>query len=750
MQDRWNDEMGNQGPEENFSLDDIIKEVREMSRREQKDECPIVIPPEEPSPSREEKREVSPLSPKEEATSKQQEKIPQETVSPDHLEPSVPKGNDVPTQQRTESIDNAPTQKVGPSPKKRRREVPDEAETQVVEPTENTRWEEAVKQQRKKIAAQKEPPKPKQQPPLPKEPDDIEDFTDYDQAPIIGKELKYQTVTLRIRFVVLLLCLLGLIGLSLLPIVTPFLGGSLEITSLVTQNPILYIVIQTCITVVAAIASAPVITSGIGGAFRLRASPDAPAAFATVITLMHSILMLFYPSYIASGKLYLYNAAAVLVLLMNTIGKLGMVSRIRLNFQMVHKPGDKECVISLPEEELSHLMRGMRRGTTVAAPVKVSFLSSFLDHSYREDPCARVGGATFPAVLIGGIAVGVSSYLMGQGLIESISAFVAVCCLCVPVVSLVAGNWPLRRIAKRLTARGGVLTDYMAADQMLDTCAVAVDAGQLFGPGQVVLNGIKTFGDGRVDQAILDTAALVNALKGPLSPVFDQVIQDRKEILPKVESPVYEQGMGLSGWVDGRRVLVGNRELLRNHGIEPPSMDYERRYAKNRRRLVYLCSGGVLSAMFVVTYILSSETREELQRLVDSGMTLLVHANDPNISSEMLSEALEVEPRQVVVLQAAASLEYEEKVIDRPEEECGIASDGAIEPLLSAISSCFKLKRSIQSSTIIQTVGVLISFVLVAFLSLYSSLAMLTPVAVLLFQACWALAAMFPPFFRSW
>ena len=158
MQDRWNDEMGNQGPEENFSLDDIIKEVREMSRREQKDERPIVIPPEEPSPSREEKREVSPRSPKEEATSKQQEKIPQETVSPAHLEPSVPKGNDVPTQQRTESIDNAPTQKVGPSPKKRRREVPDEAETQVVEPTENTRWEEAVKQQRKKIAAQKEPP----------------------------------------------------------------------------------------------------------------------------------------------------------------------------------------------------------------------------------------------------------------------------------------------------------------------------------------------------------------------------------------------------------------------------------------------------------------------------------------------------------------------------------------------------------------------------------------------------------------
>ncbi len=750
MQDRWKDGLGNGDLEESFSLDDIIKEVHEMSKREEQKESPSEKPFASPSPSHEGKLDVTPIVPKEETTFKQEHKTSQRMPAsaapiPHPLEEDAePRGREI------KKVDHDPTQKVGPSPKKKENKRPDQEKTRVVAPTEDERWEQAVKRQREKIAAQKEPPRPKQEPPLPREPDDIEDFTQYDQAPVVGKELKYQTVTLRVRFTVVLICLLGLIGFSLLPLITPLLGGTVGLTSMVTENPILYIVIQICITMVAAIASAPVITNGIGGVFRLRASPDAPAAFATVITLLHSVFMLFFPSAIASGKMYLYNAAAVLILLLNTIGKLGMISRIRLNFQVVHKPGEKECVISLPEEELSHLMRGMRRGTTVAAPVKTSFLSHFLDHSYREDPCARVGGATFPAVLIGGIAVGVSAYLMGQGLVESVSAFVAVCCLCVPLVSLVAGNWPLRRIAKRLTARGGVLTDYMAADEMLDTCAVAVDAGQLFGPGQVVLNGIKTFGDGRVDQAILDTAALVNALQGPLSPVFDQVIQDKKEILPKVESPVYEQEMGLSGWVDGRRVLVGNRELLRNHGIEPPSMDYERRYAKNRRKLVYLCSGGVLSAMFVVTYILSSETREELQRLVDNGMTLLVHANDPNISSEMLSEALEVEPRQVIVLQAAANLEYEEKVIDRPEEGCGIASDGAIEPLLSAISSSFKLKRSVQSSTIIQTVGVLISFVLVAFLSLYSSLSMLTPIAVLLFQACWALAAMFPPFFRSW
>ena len=72
-----------------------------------------------------------------------------------------------------------------------------------------------------------------------------------------------------------------------------------------------------------------------------------------------------------------------------------------------------------------------------------------------------------------------------------------------------------------------------------------------------------------------------------LSLIHIWVIENRTDILPAVDSLVYEQEMGLSGWVSGRRVLVGNRRLLENHGVDVPSRDYESRYTHDGRELVY-------------------------------------------------------------------------------------------------------------------------------------------------------------------
>lgn len=44
------------------------------------------------------------------------------------------------------------------------------------------------------------------------------------------------------------------------------------------------------------------------------------------------------------------------------------------------------------------------------------------------------------------------------------------------------------------------------------------------------------------------------------------MIENKVELLQEVDTLVYEQDMGLSGWVSGRRVLVGSRRLLENHG----------------------------------------------------------------------------------------------------------------------------------------------------------------------------------------
>ena len=46
------------------------------------------------------------------------------------------------------------------------------------------------------------------------------------------------------------------------------------------------------------------------------------------------------------------------------------------------------------------------------------------------------------------------------------------------------------------------------------------------------------------------------------------MIKGKTEMLYPVESYIYEDGLGLSGWIENKRVLFGNRALMESHSIE--------------------------------------------------------------------------------------------------------------------------------------------------------------------------------------
>ena len=143
---------------------------------------------------------------------------------------------------------------------------------------------------------------------------------------------------------------------------------------------------------------------------------------------------------------------------------------------------------------------------------------------------------------------------------------------------------------------------YSAVDAFSRTEAVVLDAKDLFRPSDIILHGIKPFDKSQIDSVILDAASVVCNTDGMLTDVFNKIIGSNRSMLRPVENVTYEDSMGLSAWVDGKRVLIGNRELMVNHGIEIPSNDYETRFVRDRKNIIYLYQPGQLSAMFVISY----------------------------------------------------------------------------------------------------------------------------------------------------
>lgn len=221
------------------------------------------------------------------------------------------------------------------------------------------------------------------------------------------------------------------------------------------------------------------------------------------------------------------------------------------------------------------------------------------------------------------------------------------------------------------------------------------------------------------------------AAGGPLAAVFRRVIEDKLDILPAVDSLVYEQDMGLSGWVAGRRVLVGNRRLLENHGVDVPSRDYELRYTKNNRQLVYLSVAGELSAMFVISYVADEGIVEALQSLEKAHITLLVRTCDPNVTQDLICNTLGIDNYYVEMMGNAAGRTFS-RILEEPlgETPAVLASNGRIEGMAAAVSCCHRLRIGAGLGIGAQIVAAGLGLAASAILAFHSGMAL--PVLILL------------------
>ena len=69
--------------------------------------------------------------------------------------------------------------------------------------------------------------------------------------------------------------------------------------------------------------------------------------------------------------------------------------------------------------------------------------------------------------------------------------------------------------------------------------------------------------------------------------------------------------------------------------------------------------------------------------------------------------------------------------------------------MMRMLTACVREKSNVTMATLLQTVGVILGFMLVAFLVFYSGLEQLSTMALLLYQLFWAAAVLIIPRLRK-
>lgn len=570
--------------------------------------------------------------------------------------------------------------------------------------------------------------------------EDIEDFCSPADIEPIRHDLRSSLVSLKIRIAVVAVLFAGALYLALsqmagLP-VPPFLDAA--------GQPRLYLIANLALVIVAALVCNTTVGGGLASLLTMHADSDSLAALAVISTIIQGVAVAAFPQKLSEQNIGLFFVAAIFGLLCNVWGKKQIVSRIEGNFRVVSSERPQKAVLFLKNKELAREMsRGMELNPpTLVYASKTGFVSRFLEHSYEPDNSEGLFRVVAPVVTLCSLIVGGVSYYLTRDIFTALTAFSAVVCVASPVTATLYDNYPLLRAQRSLNQEGAQLTGFEAVDAFSTVNGVMVDASELFPSDNVMLHNIKMFEKRRIDEAILDASSALCSFDGTIKNVFLKIIQGKMEMLKKVENLVYEEGMGLSAWVDGKRVLIGNSALMRHHEIYTPSADYEAKYKAGGRDLIYLSNSGELTAMFVVSYQPDPDMAQALYELERKGIALIVRSTDPNLTAEKIAQIYDLPEEMVHVVSAKLHGDFDLLTSKKDTAPSALSFQGGAASLFHGVAAAISVKSAIGLASVLQVVGILLGYGIMTVFTLLGAMQNANGLAVLAFQLLWGAGTM--------
>ena len=318
--------------------------------------------------------------------------------------------------------------------------------------------------------------------------------------------------------------------------------------------------------------------------------------------------------------------------------------------------------------------------------------------------------------------------------------------LAIPISTLLAVNLPIKKLCHTLTGYGAMLAGFPSVKQFCDSTAIMIDAGELFPADAIELEGIKTFENYNVDESLLCGIAVLKEAQNPIANAFESVVTEAKETLPEVESVLYEDELGLVGWINGERILVGSRTLMDKYQVDVPADDYEEKFVADGSQVTYLSRAGRLVAMLVTRYHADPELKSEMQRAEANGMSFLIRTTDHNITDDLVAKLYNLFYRSIKVLPTGlGNVLKEAQSVEEESSRAYLITHGKAAALARAVSGSVRIKQNISLAIIIQLIAVILGILIAAPVVLYASIGVMGTLEVLIYTLFWAAAAIIAP-----
>ena len=559
----------------------------------------------------------------------------------------------------------------------------------------------------------------------------------------IGAQLQGMKTGLIIRLVVNLLCAAGVIYLMLAP------GHELPIPDYFMENPSHYLWLGVGMVVLSALVAGNTVGGGIISLVCLRPNNDSYSAIGVFACLVQGAYMAMRPEMMGDYAANLYLPMAALLLLFNTVGKLILRGRVAGSYRFIAQEGAKHTAAIIEDYDLAGRIGGdiIDDDPEIAYFTRSAGVLAFLDQAFSESKAEDVSKVIAPMTAVAALVMALISYPFHKDIFTSACVFTAALCITAPVAGVIAANLPIALANRKLGRWGTTLCGYSAVDQFAGVNQVLLRGYDLFPPESVTLHTIKPFNRTPMDQVVIDIASVLSQCGSTLTQIFTGMI-DRPEMLRQTESFLCEDGKGVSAWVEGRRVLIGNRELMKSYGVAIPPKEYEDQYGQGKQ-ILYISNSGQAAAMCVLSYKADKQMRRALEVLADRDIAVCVYTTDPNVTAERVSQTYAFPRELVKVIPAALHREVDRYLDPNAKARAGMVHNGTPSSYIRGVAAARSCDNALTVETALLLLSVVVGFALVTFFAFTGGMPALTWVTIAAYQAFWAFIELLVAFIKS-
>ena len=539
----------------------------------------------------------------------------------------------------------------------------------------------------------------------------IVDFNYYGDVEDVGRDIYELKSTISVRVVILAMTAF----LSLF--ITVSNQFQLPLLDFLSMSHIkTYLTTHLVLGVVSILSSMAVITKGVKKLVSLKSDSDSMTAVTALSCLIALIPAFLRPDLVTAENIHIYMPVGILALFINAVGKLLIIRRAARNFKFVSKNFDRHGVTYVTDEDRAERIT---RGTLGDFPILVSmkktdFLTDFLRYTYSSDMTDEFCKKATPICFIASIIV--SFFCKGTFFNLDSAAFgfsifsmliCATSCIAIPFVV----NIPQENVSNSAIKNKGIMLGYQSVDDFYDTNSILIDASSLFPEGTVRLDGIKVFSNTKLDEALLEAASLTATAGSIMSQLFTDVIAGRNGVLYPIENYSYEEGMGMCGWINNKRVLFGNRELMTSHNIEGvPTKTQEAEMVDGNKDAMYLSISGNLAAMFVVDIVADRYVKKWSKKLCKNKICLFVKSIDPCITVKKLNKLFGIPEDMSRILPKKLHEDFYEETKKAVRLSSSMATTGKFSSLAELLIGTKVVHSSAIIGLILQTASIILGF----------------------------------------